>query len=328
MNRNRCSPSPGITVHFQRNTHTYPKSYRAAEANAAKRGDRPKLFDPALKQYPHAFRLGDPTFGDATTQHSWHVARMTVVDHLLRMIAGTVWHDHLVLRGSLLLKAWLGDAARQPGDIDWVFRPSDVAADAPLARQLLGDLVQMVRDRPAAGWTRIVADRVAVDEIWTYERAEGRRIVFPWEAGSGLAGDVQMDIVFREDLVASPIRTPVPSNRNHSVVLWTATKEMSLAWKLLWLVSDDYPQGKDLYDAALLAEQTSISAELLPHVVRTDYGLAAADLAPDFAMTLNVDWDNFRREYPWVCGSAEDWKHRLMLALSPAFDPYTQDDSP
>ena len=41
---------------------------------------------------------------------------------------------------------------------------------------------------------------------------------------------------------------------------------MSLAWKLLWLHSDMHPRGKDLYDAMLLAESTSMPPGLLEAV--------------------------------------------------------------
>ncbi|PYC74957.1 hypothetical protein C7C45_03455 [Micromonospora arborensis] len=38
-----------------------------------------------------------------------------------------------------------------------------------------------------------------------------------------------------------------------------APAPLALAWKLLWLATDRYPQGKDLYDAALLAEHTTVT---------------------------------------------------------------------
>ena len=51
---------------------------------------------------------------------AWHRARRRVMDHLLRLVADSPWREGLVLRGSLVLTAWLGRVAREPGDIDFV----------------------------------------------------------------------------------------------------------------------------------------------------------------------------------------------------------------
>jgi len=54
--------------------------------------------------------------------------------HLLRIATESPWQNHLVLRGSLLLKAWLGAAAREPGDMDWVVTPPTLRMADLLAR--------------------------------------------------------------------------------------------------------------------------------------------------------------------------------------------------
>ena len=51
------------------------------------------------------------------------------------------------------------------------------------------------------------------------------------------------------------------------VPVLAASNEESLAWKLLWLFSDFYPQGKDRYDAVLLAERTALRSSLLKTVL-------------------------------------------------------------
>src|SRR3954468_18928601 len=75
---------------------------------------RPKVFEPALLHYTHAFRAGEPEFSDRSLAQPWRDARRRVMDHLLRVVSASPWNDHLVLRGSLLMKAWLGDDAREP----------------------------------------------------------------------------------------------------------------------------------------------------------------------------------------------------------------------
>ncbi|MFG2526860.1 hypothetical protein [Streptomyces sp. NPDC048516] len=49
------------------------------------------------------------------------------------------------------------------------------------------------------------------------------------------------------------------------MVVRAAARALSLAWKVLWLVSDLHPEGKDLYDALLLAESTELPSALLRH---------------------------------------------------------------
>ncbi len=301
------------------NRNGYPNTYRAVVGDA-RRTERPEFFEPALLQFVRAFRSGDPPFPDAATAHAWYDARQQVIDHLLQMITRSPWNDHLVLRGSLLLKAWLGDAAREPGDMDWVFRPAHVGLEDPLAYRLFEDLIAMVSARFDLGNVVVRAEAISVDNIWTYERAAGRRIVFPWKADDLPPGHVQMDIAFRQELFTEPVRTPVPSAAGSPIPVWAADKALSLAWKLLWLETDLYPQGKDLYDATLLAEQAPLSLDLLYRVLRTG-DWQPTRLSPDFPQQWEVDWENFRREYPWVTGEAKDWQDRLTAALSPMFSP-------
>lgn len=297
----------------------YPNTYRPGAEDGP---ERPQVFEPALQQFPHAFRRGDPVFPDDETRRVWYAARRGVLDHLLRSISESPWKDHLVLRGSLLLRAWLGEAAREPGDMDWVFRPQTVGIDDPTARELFAGFIQMASERPQAGSAVIAADEAAVDEIWTYERAAGRRIVFPWHAEGLPPGTVQMDVVFGEALFADPIQTLIPSPGGGSVPVWSADQALSLAWKLLWLETDIYPQGKDLYDATLLAERTHLPFDLLRRVLESSedaYRNPAAGLRPDFPLQWEVDWENFKLEYPWVAGEAKDWQARLARHLAPTF---------
>lgn len=306
----------------------YPNTYQH-DAQKDQRIERPKVFDPALKHFGRAFRLGDPIFQDPEIRYQWLNARRRVIDHLLRLINGSRWNDHLVLRGSLLLKSWLGDVAREPGDIDWVFRPKNIGLKNPLSGQLFDGLIQMVSEHSRVGNATIEIAKISTDNIWTYERADGRRIVFPWTVEGLPPGDLQMDVVFGEELFADPIQTPILSPEGGSVLIWSASKELSLAWKLLWLETDSYPQGKDLYDATLLAEQTQLPFDLLYQVLQSsaDWKHDAA-LKSDFSWRSSfpwvmdeqyVDWDNFKLEYPWVEGEAKDWQTRLSLALAPTF---------
>jgi Nucleotidyl transferase AbiEii toxin, Type IV TA system len=307
----------------------YPNTYQPNPDRDA-RIQRPQVFDPALKHCFYAFRFGNPIFQDREIATKWLDARQQVIELILQLIQSSRWHEYLVLRGSLLLKVWLGDIAREPGDIDWVFRPEDVNASDLLANQLFDELIQMVAAYPQAGNVWINAAKITTDEIWTYERADGRRIVFPWHAKGLPAGTLQMDVVFGERIPSMPIQTSIPTRSGTDLSIWSVSKELSLAWKLLWLETDSYPQGKDLYDATLLAEQTQLPFELVRPILESseDWIDRLKHDVPNFSWksgypwlteTSSIDWDNFIIEYPWVEGDAPSWLDRLSRALAPTF---------
>lgn len=307
----------------------YPNTYQP-NPDRDPRINSPAVFDPALKHFGNAFRFGDPIFQDREIANQWLGARQQVTELILQLIQSSRWHEHLVLRGSLLLKIWLGDIAREPGDIDWVFRPEDVNASDLLANQLFDELIQMVAAQPQVGNVWINAAKITTDEIWTYERADGRRIVFPWHAKGLPAGTLQMDVVFGERLPNIPIQTQIPTRSGADIAIWSASRELSLAWKLLWLETDIWPQGKDLYDAVLLAEQTQLPFELLRRVLESNevwMGSIPIDVHdfswksgyPWLETLKDIDWQNFILEYPWVEGDAQSWIDRLSQALAPTF---------
>ncbi|GAA2000091.1 hypothetical protein GCM10009838_76940 [Catenulispora subtropica] len=54
---------------------------------------------------------------------------------MLGLIAAAPWSDGLVLRGSMLMTAWCGPAAREPADLDFIVvdegRPVDALDPYP-----------------------------------------------------------------------------------------------------------------------------------------------------------------------------------------------------
>ncbi|MBB4961268.1 hypothetical protein [Micromonospora polyrhachis] len=84
-------------------------------------------------------------------------------------------------------------------------------------------------------------------------------------------------------------------------------------------VTDGLVDEKDLYDAVLLAEdpRAKLSPSLLDEVL--DPWLAAEDV-PDAIDDLDVDWEDFQKDYPWVGGTGEEWLTRLSRALTHMLD--------
>lgn len=294
---------------------------------------RAEIFDPALKHYAAAFRRGDPDFDDPQVEAAWRAARRIAMDYALTTVAAHPLGASLTLRGSRVMRAWYGDAAREPGDLDWV-APAEWRFEGPEAADLRRDLTKRF-----AGPARVVREGIEFvgavlhTKLWTYERAPGYRLVIPWTALGVPDGEVQMDFVFEEPMPDAPVRvalaTEPPGSR--PVTVSCATPALSLAWKLIWLLSDSYPQGKDLYDAALLAESTAIPEALLDFVVAglsTHQCQAVASHAPRVEQVVSllnpasiegtIDWDNFRLEMGRrgeQLGPVDVWLARLVHAL-------------
>ncbi|GLW57574.1 nucleotidyl transferase AbiEii/AbiGii toxin family protein [Kitasatospora phosalacinea] len=274
------------------------------------------VFDPSLKQHAHAYRAADPRFADPALATAWRTARRTATDAVLSAVAASRWADHLVLRGSVVLRAWFGAAAREPGDLDFVLTPADWAPEDPRTAELFADLTGAV---PTDGAVRFLPAEAVSEEIWTYDRVPGLRLLLPWEADGLPGGGVQVDFVFHEHLPLEPDLLEVAPG----AVLQVADRELSLAWKLIWLVSDAYPQGKDLYDAVLLAESVPLRRPVLTAALTAmrepeEYadGPIGAEALENYR---SADWRTFADEHPQLAADPADLVRRLDAALAPTF---------
>jgi hypothetical protein len=296
-----------------------PKTLRWVDAEGVA---QEPVFDPSMKQHADAYRASDPRFTDPARGEAWRKARRRAMDLVLEAIAGSSWADSLVLRGSALMALWFGDDAREPGDLDFVVVPRDWRLEDGRTTRMFGriaEAAQSLAERAGEG-LRISASGAVSDDIWTYDRVPGRRLVLPWSVPGLPAGSLQLDFVFGEKLLEEPCLVELPGGG----VLQAATPELSLAWKVTWLVSDAYPQGKDLYDAVLLAERHALSQELLREALRqseewpnfTASGrLAREDLAGLLGYVL---WADFVVDHPELPRAADEFTARLLDALEPA----------
>ena len=255
-------------------------------------GDRPTepapVFDPALRQYAKAFRLGGlPADTDDAEQAQWDELQRSRSVAVLRALMGSGVGDALVLRGSWLLHVWFADAARQPHDLDFV-HTGDLDPEEFTARAI-SELVADHECRRAG----LLVEEIVGAAIWTYEKVQGQRLVVPWAVGHH-NGAVQVDVTFDEEIPGALEQIEIDGT-----AVRTVSKETSLVWKLMWLITDMYPQGKDLFDAVLLSRSTDIGAA-------AEAWLRAAVLAewPGFTGNLLPDelwanhWEPFALEYP------------------------------
>jgi hypothetical protein len=230
----------------------------------------------------------------------------------------------VVLRGSLALEAWYSDRARRAHDLDLVVRDAAIAPDTAAAAIILRHVRGAVLAALSAAQVRVSEDEVSLDSIWTYKRAEGRRLSVPWTFRSGIREVVQVDLVFREPLQDAPVLTVVrdPSGaKTHrrprpERSLWFASRAESLAWKLLWLETDMNPQAKDLYDAVLLAEDVLLPLDLVRRVYAGKGASWSHGPYPGFVHELHVEWESFAQQYPALAaGDRKAWAERLARAL-------------
>ncbi|MFE6835799.1 nucleotidyl transferase AbiEii/AbiGii toxin family protein [Streptomyces sp. NPDC057705] len=289
-----------------------------AGLDAAGAGER--VFDPALKHFADGCRIADTAVAPAL-RPAWQAARRTALDVVARGVARSGWADSLVLRGSMLMSGWFGAAAREPHDLDFVVVPQDWGIEEPRTGRLLTAVAEAA-ERVAAeeGGLVMPAGGAVCEDIWTYERVPGRRMVLPWSAPGLPGGQVQLDFVFNEPLPVAPEPAEVAG-----VLLPAATRELSLAWKLMWLAGDLYPQGKDLYDAVLLAEDCVLPYPLLAEVFRLsgEWEVGGGGHLPPtpaaFERFEGTDWTGFALEYPGLDCAGRRYEDRMLALLEKTF---------
>lgn len=280
------------------------------------------VFDPPTKQSARSFRAGESRFSDAEQAASWQQARRAAIITVLTAISGSPWAQNLVLRGSVLLKAWIGAVAREPGDLDFLVIPMSWSIEEDRTRRMLTGIAAGAQQACSGSPVAIDAGRTSVEGIWTYDRVPGLRMMLPWTADGGHCGDLQLDFVFNEHLPADPEPTEVSlSDDGPRAQVLAVTPELSLAWKVQWLITDMYPRAKDLYDAVLLAERTPLSYELLREVMTAAdpaYQRVQVTLA-DITGLDRIDFDAFRVDYPDLRTDEQNLIQRLAATLEPTF---------
>lgn len=283
--------------------------------------EQPRVFEPALLHYPNAYRAGEPRFEDEKTHRQWYAARRSALDTVLAAISDSPHADSLVLRGSILLRAWYGRAAREPGDLDFVVVPESRRIEEAGTVVMLHEIAAAAEEAGSRGDAKIKAEAAISEDIWTYDRVPGRRLLLPWKADGLPGGWVQLDFVFNERLTLAPEATVVPAAGRPSTLLLAVTPELSLAWKIIWLLSDIHPQGKDLYDAVLLAEHTTLRYEVLRDALEhADLEYPGNAVSLERISKIETDWQQFRMEYPDQPDDDSGYVQRLVAALAPTFD--------
>lgn len=264
----------------------------------------------------------DQELDDARRNRLWLGKRMTAMTVALAAAAAGDFADRLVLRGSILMRLWFGEQAREPGDLDFVVDDAAWSMDDARTDRLFDQIAagaQALAERDGA--VRFDARQAISDEVWTYDEVPGQRLFLPWTAEGLSDGCTGMDFAFGENLpeAARPIELwPVAGT---PTVLRAASRELSLAWKLLWLAGGMEPQAKDLYDAVLLAEAVRLPLDLLKRVANPSSVEAVLWSDSHWAdFEEGYDWETFRDQYPGLAAAGpQALLDRLRTALAPTF---------
>ncbi|MFF6776140.1 nucleotidyl transferase AbiEii/AbiGii toxin family protein [Streptomyces sp. NPDC012637] len=317
MTETTGQPSPDAD--YLRYRDQVPRTLTAGIGAAAARHG---AFDPALKQFDRAFAPSDTVVGDPELRARWQTARRSALGLVLAAVAGSPWADSLVLRGSMLMSAWFGEAARSPKDIDFVVVPDTWRIEEPRTRAMLDGIAGAAERhaRAVGAEVELSAAGAVTERIWTYERVPGHRLVIPWTAPGLPGGQVQLDFVFDE-----PLPLPAEPAQVAGVGVMAASRGLSLAWKLMWLLSDMYPQGKDLYDAVLLAESCPPPLALVERLLREadewpGYYDEPLSLRMFEAVLGEVDWDGFDDPHAATAEARRELGRRLLTVLAPLFE--------
>ncbi|WP_323185622.1 hypothetical protein [Kitasatospora sp. NBC_01287] len=122
-------------------------------------------------------------------------------------------------------------AAREPGDLDFVVVPADWGIDEPRTESMLRGIADATRTVSQHGGTvvRFEAAGAVSEDIWTYERVPGRRLVLPWTSPGLPGGIIQLGFVFNEHLPVEPVPAQIPSRSGGpDAQLNAATAELSM----------------------------------------------------------------------------------------------------
>jgi hypothetical protein len=192
-----------------------------------------------------------------------------------------------------------------PEGLRWL-RADDIEPDRPHA-----DLLALLEAHPRTpDGVRLDPARAVFDAAFGYAYdavygGEGARVTVPFDGGA-----IQMDFAYDETLPEPAMLTAIPRADGTLNAMWTAGAALSLAWKLQWLAADQAArgagEGKDLYDAVLLAELPGMG--LSPRLLRMP-GVAGIDPAAVRAWTVT--------DLPSTHGTVADWLARLGAALGP-----------
>jgi hypothetical protein len=191
------------------------------------------------------------------------VARHHILEGVLRRLARSPHADDVVLRGSMLTRAWVGPQQRFAQDLDFVGTFPHSVEEA--ARRFVPVLAADNIDDEVC----VEAASLRAQGIWLNTAFPGVRLFF--RAGLSVVDrELAVDVGFNDPLVP-PARlldypTLLPMGQ---VAVWAVRQETAVAWKLHGLaeMGASHWRPKDLHDLDLLTQALTLDpADLIPAI--------------------------------------------------------------
>ncbi|MGW7439853.1 hypothetical protein [Streptomyces sp. NPDC054849] len=183
----------------------------------------------------------------------WRLAHRAVLDHLLGLVVGSPLGDALVLRGSMVMPAWVGAGAQEPADLDWILSPPLLVPVDPGHPYPYVEEVEVVQQWPEA------ADGADRYEIWRFEEFDtgGLRPVPPPEGLHWIIEaeperppqDTLLDLVRERPVAAPGVVLDADAARDDSTWTYSAYDTPGVRLTVPW-TAEGLPPGEARLDFA------------------------------------------------------------------------------
>lgn len=193
-------------------------------------------------------------------------AHRAALDHVMTVIAESSWAERMVLRGSMTMPAWIGDAARPPGDIDWMIPQPGVPQPNRWNPDPYHDTLKPVQE-----WPEAVHGAVR-NEMWEFEDFDtrGRHPRIPPD---GLHWMPELDQTFSESGIAEDLQTLIADNP------WTPDGIMFAPGEISATSDWDYADYADYDDAEPSGESGRVRIQIPWRTPDFDIGSVHVDVS-------------------------------------------------
>lgn len=216
---------------------------------------------------------------------------------LRRMTANSP--EHFIVRGGILMRLWLGDAARPTLDLDFAATTQfDKRWSMETIRTLLS---QCVADDEAV----VRSDDLCFEEIWAETPSPGYRIKVPIQYGTRVVTQ-DVDVGYHDPIVPPPVPTELKLGEGRPIPLYAVTKETNFGWKFHELFEKSTWHSKHLYDLYAMICRCEFDRDTLVRSIRvafesrgTPFWRIGRLFSGEFGCSRDraKNWPRFRKKY-------------------------------
>ncbi|MFN0203454.1 MAG: nucleotidyl transferase AbiEii/AbiGii toxin family protein [Bacteroidia bacterium] len=232
--------------------------------------------------------------------------KLYVLEGIARRSAQLTQAEEVILRGSLLTRAWTKPHFRQVRDLDFM-------AIYPFDEKRATDFVHSLCLVNLDDEIQIFPDQMKTEVIWEETVSPGVRYLFPVKIAD-IYLEIQIDMSFNDPLVPPAIWWEYPGLLNIPTKIHTIRPELALAWKVhglfeFWDLKAGQWKAKDLYDIYLIWKYQKLADALFEQALFTAF--------EDRKMPLTLYNRVLNNEFGQSKGSHKGWKKFLKNTPHP-----------